>query len=393
MRRFIQSVLSLLIMLFIGALGAWLALRYFPEFFPSPSSGARHETSWEQGDTVCRAIPRTDFEQSFINASAQASPSVVHVHVQSIIERESPYKGSIYEFFFGPQPNIQQRVSSSGSGVIVSSDGLIVTNNHVVAGAKRLSVTLTNQEVLSAEIVARDPAIDLALLRVRTSKPLPAIRFGSADSLRVGSWVLAIGNPFDLETTVTAGIVSAKARSLNLQSGRVAIESFIQVDAAVNPGNSGGALVNLQGELVGINTAIASPTGSFAGYAFSIPENIVRDFLAKVEDGGNISDRGKVERGVLGVVLTDLSPHLAKALTGGKMEGVVVAQVRAESAAAAAGLRQGDVLIAIDGKSLTSVAQVHRLLGGKRPGTRVRVTYIRNKVESSVEIVLQASEG
>ena len=392
MRRFIQSVVSLLIMLFIGALGAWFALRYFPEYFPSQHAGFEGRESWERNDTVRRAIPRTDFEQSFIDASAYASPSVVHVHVQSIIERESPYKGSIYEFFFGPQPNIQQRVSSSGSGVIVSSDGLIVTNNHVVAGAKRLSVTLTNQEVLNAEIVARDPAIDLALLRVRTPRSLPAIRFGSADSLRVGSWVLAIGNPFDLETTVTAGIVSAKARSLNLQSGRVAIESFIQVDAAVNPGNSGGALVNLQGELVGINTAIASPTGSFTGYAFSIPENIVSDFLTKVQNGDNLSARGKIERGVLGVVLTDLRPHLAKALTGGKMEGVVVAQVREGSAAAAAGLQQGDVLIAIDGKQLKSVAQVHRLLGGKRPGTQVKVSYIRNKKKSSVDIVLQASE-
>ena len=149
MRRFIQSVVSLLIMLFIGALGAWLALRYFPEYFPSQRAGFEGRESWERNDTVRRAIPRTDFEQSFIDASAYASPSVVHVHVQSIIERESPYKGSIYEFFFGPQPNIQQRVSSSGSGVIVSSDGLIVTNNHVVAGAKLLSVKFTNQEVLN----------------------------------------------------------------------------------------------------------------------------------------------------------------------------------------------------------------------------------------------------
>ncbi len=389
MRRFIQFVLSLVIMLFIGAFGAWLALRYFPEYF-SIQTGASVRPAL--GDTLRCASPRTDFEQAFIAAAAQASPSVVHVHVQSIIERESPYKGSIYEFFFGPQPNIQQRVSSSGSGVIVSSDGLVITNNHVVAGAKRLSVTLTNQEVLSAEIVARDPAIDLALLRVHSSKPLPAIRFGEADSLRVGSWVLAIGNPFDLETTVTAGIVSAKARSLNLQSGRVAIESFIQVDAAVNPGNSGGALVNLQGELVGINTAIASPTGSFAGYAFSIPENIVRDFLDNVKERAQLSERGKVERGVLGVVLTELRPHLAKALTDGKKEGVVIAQVRVGSAAAEAGLQQGDVLVAIDGTRLKSVSQVNRLLARKSPGTRVRVTYVRAKVESTVDVILKASE-
>ena len=386
MRRFFRFFFLLLAVLIAGAIGAWVGLRYFPEYFNLAPSALKYPIS-EFADSVRSPYRCTDFEQSFIDAAAQASPSVVHVRVQSLIERESPYKGTIYEFFFGPQPNIQQRVSSSGSGVIVSEDGLIITNNHVVERAKRISVTLSSQEVLSAEIVARDPAIDLALLRVKPTTPLRAIRFGTADSLRVGNWVLAIGNPFDLETTVTAGIVSAKARSLNLQSGRVAIESFIQVDAAVNPGNSGGALVNLQGDLVGINTAIASPTGSFAGYAFSIPENIVRDFLTTVT-----AHQGKVERGVLGVVLTELRPHLAQTLTGGKMEGVVIAQVKPNSAAAEAGLRQGDVIIAVDGKPLKGIAQVNRLLGSKTPGTKVKVTYIRAKQEHSVEVVLKESE-
>ncbi len=386
MRRFFQFLLLLLVALMFGALGAWLGLRYFPEYFNLSPNAILHSES-VVSDTVAAPYRSTDFEQSFIDASAKASPSVVHVRVQSLIERESPYRGTIYEFFFGPQPNIQQRVSSSGSGVIVSEDGLIITNNHVVERAKRISITLSNQEVLSAEVVARDPAIDLALLRVKPTTPLRAIRFGSADSLAVGNWVLAIGNPFDLETTVTAGIVSAKARSLNLQSGRVAIESFIQVDAAVNPGNSGGALVNLQGDLVGINTAIASPTGSFAGYAFSIPENIVRDFLQNV-----LSHQGKVERGVLGVVLTELRPHLAQALTGGKKGGVVIAQVKDNSAAAEAGLRQGDVIVAVDGKPLKGIAQVNKLLGSKNPGTKVSVTYIRAKKEYTVEVVLKESE-
>ena len=386
MRRFFRFLFLLLVVLIAGAIGAWVGLRYFPEYFNLAPTTLMHPAS-EFSDSVRAPYRCTDFEQSFIDAAAQASPSVVHVRVQSLIERESPYKGTIYEFFFGPQPNIQQHVSSSGSGVIVSEDGLIITNNHVVERAKRISVTLSNQEVLNAEIVARDPAIDLALLRVKPTTPLRAIRFGVADSLRVGNWVLAIGNPFDLETTVTAGIVSAKARSLNLQSGRVAIESFIQVDAAVNPGNSGGALVNLQGDLVGINTAIASPTGSFAGYAFSIPENIVRDFLTTVT-----AHHGKVERGVLGVVLTELRPHLAQTLTGGKMEGVVIAQVKPNSAAAEAGLRQGDVIIAIDGKPLKGIAQVNRLLGSKNPGTKVKVTYIRARQEYSVEVVLKESE-
>jgi len=386
MRRFFQLVLRLLVILVLGALGAWLGLRYFPEYFNLSSSALVHSYS-ETSDSVRPPYRCTDFEQSFIDAAAQAEPSVVHVRVQSLIERESPYKGTIYEFFFGPQPNIQQRVSSSGSGVIVSEDGLIITNNHVVERAKRISITLSNKEVQSAEIVARDPAIDLALLRIKPTTPLRAIRFGSADSLRVGNWVLAIGNPFDLETTVTAGIVSAKARSLNLQSGRVAIESFIQVDAAVNPGNSGGALVNLQGDLVGINTAIASPTGSFAGYAFSIPENIVRDFLTNV-----MEHHGKVERGVLGVVLTELRPHLAQALTGGKMKGVVIAQVKPSSAAEEAGLRQGDVIVAVDEKPLNEISQVNKLLGSKNPGTHVKITYIRAKQENTVEVILKESE-
>jgi len=386
MRSFLKSLFLVLFTLLSGLLGAWIGLRYFPEYFPEMVRSNRQVLKNHSSDS-CYTYQNTDFEQAFINAAAEASPSVVHVHVQSLIERESPYKGTIYEFFFGPQPNIQQKVASSGSGVIVSSDGLIVTNNHVVAQARRVSVTLSNQEVLSAEVLARDPAVDLALLRVNPKVPLHAVRFGSADSLRVGNWVLAIGNPFDLENTVTAGIVSAKARSLDLQSGRVAIGSFIQVDAAVNPGNSGGALVNLQGDLVGINTAIASPTGSFTGYAFSIPVNIVQDFLDRVTHQG-----GKVERGVLGVVLTELRPHLAQALTGGKKEGVVVAQVQPNSAAAEAGLRQGDVITAVDGKKIKSIAQLQRILGSKKPGTHVRVTYIRSKVESSVEVVLKATE-
>lgn len=386
MRRFFSWLLLLLVALMLGALGAWLGLRYYPEYF-NISPSALVIPSRDVVDSVRPIYRCTDFEQSFIDAAAQASPSVVHVRVQSLIERESPYKGTIYEFFFGPQPNIQQRVSSSGSGVIVSTDGLIITNNHVVESAKRIAVTLYNKEVLDAVIVARDPAIDLALLRIKPTTPLRAIRFGTADSLRVGNWVLAIGNPFDMETTVTAGIVSAKARSLNLQSGRVAIESFIQVDAAVNPGNSGGALVNLQGDLVGINTAIASPTGSFTGYAFSIPENIVRDFLDNV-----LKNDGKVVRGVLGVVLTELRPHLAQALTGGKIEGVVIAQVKPNSAAENGGLRQGDVIIAVDGKPLREIAQVNKLLGSKTAGTRVRITYIRAKQESTVEVILKESE-
>lgn len=386
MRSFFKYLFLLIFMLLAGAFGTWLALRFFPESFElaHKQKSSENETGWQ--DSLGYRYQCTDFEKSFIDAAAKASPSVVHVRVQSIIERESPYRGSIYEFFFGPQPNIQQRVSSSGSGVIISTDGLIITNNHVVENAKKVTVTLSNQEVLSAEVLARDPAIDLALLRSYPTTPLKAIHFGSADSLRVGNWVLAIGNPFDLETTVTAGIVSAKARSLNLQSGRVAIESFIQVDAAVNPGNSGGALVNLQGDLVGINTAIASPTGTFAGYAFSIPENIVREFLENVTQ-----HNGAVERGVLGVVLTELRPHLAKILTGGKQEGVVVAQIKQNSAAAKAGLKQGDVITAIDGKAIRSIAQVNKLIGSKRPSTRVRVTYMRNRELYTVDVVLQSS--
>ncbi len=222
---------------------------------------------------------------------------------------------------------------ATGSGVIIRTDGYIITNNHVVEGSNDLEVSLYNKRVYKAKIVGRDPSTDLALIKI-TEQGLPAAKFANSEQVQVGDWVLAVGNPFDLASTVTAGIISAKARSIHIRQDNSAIESFLQTDAAVNPGNSGGALVNLNGDLVGINTAIASPTGTYAGYAFAVPSNIV----AKVVD--DLLRYGEVRRAYLGVSIQDLDWTLAQDLKLATSDGVLVARVVPGSAAAQAGLQQ-----------------------------------------------------
>lgn len=307
-----------------------------------------------------------------------------------------------FEFFFGsPSPRVQpdqrrnqesepeQRQSGLGSGVILSSDGYIVTNNHVIDGAERLEVTLNDNRNYNATVIGADPNTDLALIKIDETD-LPVIPMGDSDALKVGEWVLAVGNPFGFTSTVTTGIVSAKARSISSAThGRqMGLESYIQTDAAVNPGNSGGALVNLDGELMGINTAIYSQTGNYAGYSFAIPVSIVRKVVT------DLKQYGAVQRAVLGVSFQELTPELAKkeGITATN-DGILVREVVDHSSALEAGLKPGDVIVGLDSVEIHSGAQLMEQLARKRPGDKVTIVYIRDNSRHNATVTLLNSQG
>jgi Do/DeqQ family serine protease len=269
-----------------------------------------------------------------------------------------------------PQYN-SETVVGSGSGVILTPDGYIITNNHVVKNAYEINITLFDGRSYPAKVIGNDPQTDLALLKIKESN-LSFIRYGDSDTIEVGEWVVAVGNPFNLASTVTAGIVSAKARNINILSDQGAIESFIQTDAAVNPGNSGGALVTLEGKLIGINTAIATPTGVYAGYAFAIPVDIVK----KVAD--DLMNFGSVRRGILGISIRDLNSTLAKEIKINRANGVYIDSVTINGAAKEAGVKEKDVIISIDNIETASASKLQEIIMRKRPGEKVKITLIRN---------------
>ncbi len=271
---------------------------------------------------------------------------------------------------------------TTGSGVVISGDGYIVTNHHVIENSDQIIVTFSDRQELEAELIGSDPSTDLALIKVKT-KSLPFVTFGNSDSLQVGEWVLAVGNPFNLESTVTAGIVSAKGRSIDILDTQDRIESFIQTDAAVNPGNSGGALINTQGELVGINTAIITQTGHYEGYSFAIPANLVRKVIH------DLQDFGMVQRGLLGVFIEQVNTELAKELGLKKVEGVYITRITPGSGAADAGLRPGDVIVAIDGIRTPSLPEMQELVGRHRPGNVIKIQYIRSRKSYTAKVTLK----
>jgi serine protease Do len=286
-----------------------------------------------------------------------------------------------------------QPEESSGSGVIISDDGYIVTNNHVVENGDKIQVILYDKRSYDAKVIGTDQATDLALVKI-DEKDLPFIRFGNSDSVEVGDWVLAVGNPFNLESTVTAGIVSAKGRNIGIihtndDKGNVssAIESYIQTDAAVNPGNSGGALVNTYGELVGINSAIATPTGSFAGYSFAVPVNIVK----KVID--DLAKYGMVQRGYLGITITSVDADLAKKKNLNQLKGVYVDSIYKGSAAAEAGLKTGDVITAINGTEVNSSSELQAQVSEYHPGDKITIAYLRGDKDYTSSATLKNKEG
>lgn len=301
-----------------------------------------------------------------------------------------------YEFFFGtPRQQPRQQAPSQpqqmglGSGVILSADGYIVTNNHVVEGAEMLEVTLNDNRSFNATVIGTDPSTDLALVKIEADS-LHVIPIGDSENLKVGEWVLAVGNPFGFTSTVTTGIVSAKGRNISsiTRSGNSGIESYIQTDAAVNPGNSGGALVNLAGELVGINTAIYSQTGNFAGYSFAVPTSIVKKVVT------DIKQYGTVQRAFLGVLFSELTPQLAKDKNiTATANGLYVGEVQPRSAAMEAGLKEGDVIVAIDGKTTSTTGQLQEAMAKMRPGDKVKVTFYRDNKKESVTVTLRNNQG
>ncbi|MBJ6117179.1 Do family serine endopeptidase [Pontibacter sp. BT310] len=335
---------------------------------------------------------------NFIKAAQVSTPAVVHVmteySVRSSENYSSPMDPFLREFFgdgFGERvPRGPQM--GSGSGVIVASNGYIVTNNHVIDRADKIEVVLDDKRKFEATLVGTDPNTDLALLKINADK-LPVVRYGNSDDLQVGEWVLAVGNPMNLTSTVTAGIVSAKGRNINIlrtnqremaQNGvDMTIESFIQTDAAVNPGNSGGALVNLNGDLVGINTAIASQTGSFAGYSFAVPSAIV----SKVVD--DLLKYGEVQRALLGANIQEIDAALAKEKGLKTLNGVYIAKVTENSGAKEAGLQEGDIITAINGVDVNKSSQLLEQVARYRPGDKVKVQYLRNGKEKSANVTLK----
>lgn len=298
-----------------------------------------------------------------------------------------------FRFFFGPDqiPDELRRDRSPrprigiGSGVIIDPNGYIVTNNHVISGASEVEVTLHDNRNYTAEVVGTDPATDLALIRIK-EKNLPVIPIANSNNVQVGEWVLAIGNPFGLTSTVTAGIISAKSRSLNLISERNSIESFIQTDAAINPGNSGGALVNLQGGLIGINTAIASPTGSYSGYGFAVSSNIVNKVI---ED---IKKFGTVKRGYLGIMMRNITGKFAREEKLEVNQGAYVDSVMPESAAEKAGIKPGDIIVAVDGEKIQQSSELQEAIALHHPGDKVDITINRNGSTKKIEAVLKAGD-
>lgn len=305
------------------------------------------------------------------------------VHVKTKVEYAT---GDIFDFFFGfSEPQYISKTMPMGSGVFVSSDGYIVTNNHVISNSENIEVTLYDKRTYPAKIVATDPSTDIALLKIDADN-LPYLNFGNSDDLRVGEWVLAVGNPFNLTSTVTAGIVSAKARNIGISSP-FSIESFIQTDAAVNPGNSGGALVNIRGELVGINTAIASQTGNYVGYSFAVPSNIVKKVVS------DFIKYGEVQRAYLGVSIRQVDDEFAKERGLSTTEGVYIQNVYENSSAQDAGLQVGDVIISINNNPVKDIPQLQEQIGQFEPGQKITVGYIRGSKKLTTDVVLKNTKN
>ncbi|MBP6558410.1 MAG: trypsin-like peptidase domain-containing protein [Flavobacterium sp.] len=311
----------------------------------------------------------------FTEAAENAVHSVVHVKNVSVRTVSNP----IMEYFYGQRGGQQQEQIGTGSGVIISEDGYIVTNNHVIKDATELEVTLNNNKSYKAKLIGTDSKMDIALLKISTDEKLPYSTFADSDQVKVGEWVLAVGNPYNLNSTVTAGIVSAKARNLDNRNG---IQSFIQTDAAVNPGNSGGALVNTRGELIGINTMISSPTGSYAGYSFAVPSNITRKII---ED---IMEFGGVQRGILGVEGSELNSRASKEFGIDDTEGFYINKVTKNSGAEKAGLKSGDVIKKLDNQKISSFAELTGYINTKRPNDKVQVTFTRDGETKTASVTL-----
>ena len=329
----------------------------------------------QSSENYGRAVGMNSENIDFTSAADKSVHTVVHVKNVSVRTVYNP----IMQFFYGSNGGSQQQEQiGTGSGVIISEDGYIVTNNHVIKDATELEVTLNNKKVYKAKLIGTDSKMDIALLKINADEKLPYSTFADSDQVKVGEWVLAVGNPYNLTSTVTAGIVSAKARNLDTNG----IQSFIQTDAAVNPGNSGGALVNTRGELIGINTMISSPTGSYAGYSFAIPSNITRKIIEDIMEFGN------VQRGVLGVAGNELNGPTSKELGIKETQGYYISKVIKNSGAEKAGLKKGDIIVKLDNQRIATYPELTGYISTKRPNDKVQVTVIRDGKNQIIPVTL-----
>lgn len=345
----------------------------------------------QPGNTTSPVVRQVAYEGAgappadFTRAAERSMNAVVHIKAsesqRSAMERQrSMRQRDPFSFFFGeyePQPR-----SGTGSGVIYSSDGYILTNNHVVEFADEFTVTLHDNREFKARMVGRDPNTDMAVIKI-DGQNFSAIELGNSDDVKVGEWVLAVGNPFDLTSTVTAGIVSAKGRNINIIRGRSAIESFIQTDAAVNPGNSGGALVDVNGRLIGINSAIATPTGVFAGYSFAIPINLAK----RIAD--DLIEYGEYRRAYLGVDIAEMTQENANTLNIQYTPGVIIGELDPAGSAATAGLQQYDVITRINNKAVTNSAELLEMVGRSKVGDVVTVSVVRDGKEKQYDVKMR----
>ncbi len=311
-----------------------------------------------------------------------AAEKTIHtvVHVKNVSRRT--VSNPILEYFYGYKGGQSQEQIGTGSGVIISEDGYIVTNNHVIKDASEIEITLNNKKSYQAKLIGTDSKMDIALLKIDAKEKLPYTVFANSDSVKIGEWVLAVGNPYNLTSTVTAGIVSAKARDLDTSG----IQSFIQTDAAVNPGNSGGALVNTRGELIGVNTMISSMTGSYVGYSFAVPSNIARKIIEDLMEFGN------VQRGILGVEGGELNGTASKELGISQTQGFYINKVTKNSGAEKSGLLKGDIIIKLDEQNVATFADLSGYINTKRPNDKVQVTYIRDGKTRVVPVILSKNE-
>lgn len=372
----------------MALLGGLIAVGIHTQLYQAPAAagGADAQPTTvhyvNQAQPTALAMENTDFTV----AAAKSVDAVVHVTVQAMVQQ-----APVYNFFWGYQQRPPQEVRGAGSGVIITDDGYIVTNNHVIQQADNIKVHLNDNRQFDATVVGRDPSTDIALIKI-DAHDLPTLAFGNSDEVQVGQWVLAVGNPLNLTSTVTAGIVSAKARNINIlrydpEKDVFPIESFIQTDAAVNPGNSGGALVDTHGALVGINSAIASTTGSYTGYSFAIPSNLV----AKVTH--DLMEFGHVRRAYMGVTISDINQEMADQLGLGRLDGVFVKEVTSNGAAKKAGIQDGDVIVKVGAIPVSKVPELQGQLGRFSPGDRVAVTVVRQGRELVKELTLLDRTG
>jgi len=379
------SIKKFFVTLMIASIGGFSGVAVYKATIKDEMSNVKSISEKQKFSLASYKPDMTASAFNFMDAAEKTVPAVVYVKT-TYPSRNANYYNPFQGFFFG-NPQDQPAQQATGSGVIISEDGYIVTNNHVVDEAAKVEITLDDKRSYTAKVIGTDPSTDLALLKI-DQKNLSFIPYGNSDDVKVGEWVLAVGNPFNLTSTVTAGIVSAKGRNIHILDNRsFPLESFIQTDAAVNPGNSGGALVNTNGELVGINSAIASNTGAYSGYSFAIPVNLVK----KVMD--DLIEYGNVQRGFIGVSISDIDQKLANDKNLKTLKGVYVQNLTEGGAAATAGIKAGDIITKVGGVGVSTSSELQEQVGRYRPGDKIDVTLLRNDNEKVVSVVLRNTQG